>query len=53
MDLKETLVLVCGILLFFGMLLFTSVYEATMKEECRLAAIQQNYAAVEILAVCK
>ena len=53
MDLKETLIVVCGILIFFGMLLFTSIYEATMKEECRLAAIEQNYTAVEVQAICK
>ena len=48
MDLKETMIVVGGFLLFFGMLFFTCIYEATMKEECRLAAIEQNYTAVEI-----
>ena len=53
MDLKETMIVIGGILLFFGMLFFTTIYEATMKEECRLAAIEQNYTAVEIQAICK
>ena len=53
MDLKETMIVIGGILLFFGMLFFTTIYEATMKEECRMAAIQQNYTAVEIQAICK
>ena len=53
MDLKETSIVVGGILLFFGMLFFTTIYEATMKEECRLAAIEQGYAAVEVQAICK
>ena len=53
MDLKETMIVIGGILLFFGMLFFTTIYEATMKEECRLAAIEQGYAAVEIQAICK
>jgi len=53
MDLKEILVVIGGVLLFFGMLLFMTIYEATMKEECRIAAIEQNYTAVEIQAICK
>ena len=53
MDLKETMIVIGGILLFFGMLFFTTIYEATMKEECRLAAIEQGYAAVEVQAICK
>ncbi len=53
MDLKETSIVVGGFLLFFGMLFFTCIYEATMKEECRLAAIEQGYAAVEVQAICK
>ncbi len=53
MDLKETSIVVGGFLLFFGMLFFMCIYEATMKEECRLAAIEQGYAAVEVQAICK
>ena len=53
MDLKETMIVVGGFLLFFGMWFFTCIYEATMKEECRIAAIEQNYTAVEIQAICK
>lgn len=50
---KEALIWVTGILAFFGMMVFMCVYCATMQEECRLAAIQQNYTAVEIQAICK
>ena len=50
---KESLVWVSGILGFFGMMVFMCVYCETMREECRLAAIQQNYTAVEIQAICK
>ena len=50
---KESLVWIAGILTFFGMMVFMSVYTATMQEECRLAAIEQNYTAVEIQAISK
>lgn len=56
MDIKETLVVIGGLLLFcmivFGTATFIDVYKATMKEECRLAAIEQAYTAVEIQAIC-
>lgn len=50
---KEHLIWVTGILVFFGMMVFMCVYCATMLEECRLAAIEQGYSAVEIQAICK
>lgn len=50
---KEQLIWAIGILVFFGMMVFMCIYCATMQEECRLAAIQQNYTAVEIQAICK
>ena len=53
MDLKETSIVVGGFLLFFGMMVFMCVYCATMLEECRIAAIEQGYAAVEVQAICK
>jgi hypothetical protein len=53
MDLKETVVVICGFLLFFGMLFFMCIYSETLREECRIAAIEQNYTAVEIQAICK
>ena len=53
---KETLVIVSGLLLFVMIVLgagaFIDVYTATLKEECRIAAIEQNYTAVEIQAIC-
>ena len=50
---KEILGAVLCTLIFFGMLTFISVYDSTMREECRLAAIQQNYTATDIQAICK
>lgn len=50
---KEALIWVTGILAFFGMMVFMCIYGETMREECRLAAIEQNYTAVEIQAICK
>lgn len=56
MDFRETLIVIGGIvlcfLIVFGAATFIDVYTATMKEECRLAAIEQAYTAVEIQAIC-
>ncbi len=53
---KETLTWVICILLslaiMFGAATFIEIYTSTLKQECRLAAIGQNYNAVEIQAVC-
>ena len=53
MDLKETMVLVGGILLFFGMLVFVCGYSEALRADCRLAAINKGYTAVEVQAICK
>jgi hypothetical protein len=50
---KEMIFAVVGILIFFGMLIFSAVYDATMKEECRTIAMKQNYTAIEVQAICK
>ena len=36
----------------FGLTAFTEVYTTTLKQECQLAAIEKNYNAVEIQAIC-
>ena len=50
---KEIFGIIVSVFIFFGMLTFISVYDSTMREECRLAAIQQNYTATDIQAICK
>ena len=50
---KEIFGIIVSVFIFFGMLTFITIYTETMKEECRLAAIEQNYTAVEIQAICK
>jgi uncharacterized membrane protein YkvI len=49
---KEIAGLIVAFLLFMGMLSFITVYTETMREECRLAAIQQNYPAAEVQVMC-
>jgi hypothetical protein len=53
---KETVAWIICIVLcvmtVFGLVAFTDVYHTTLKQECRLAAIEQNYNAVEIQAIC-
>ena len=50
---KDAITFTVCILGFFGLLTFITVYNETMREECRLAAIKQNYSAVEVQAICK
>ena len=53
---KETVVWTTGIVLcvaiIFGLVTFIDVYTTTLKQECQLAAIEKNYNAVEIQAIC-
>ena len=53
---KETLTwaicIVLCVMTIFGLVAFAEVYTSTLKQECRLAAIEQNYNAVEIQAIC-
>lgn len=55
-SIKETLIWATAIVLcvmtIFGAVAFTEVYTTTLKQECRLAAIEQTYNAVEIQAIC-
>ena len=53
MDLRETSLIIGGFLIFFAMLFFTSLYDSSSKADCRLAAIDKGYTAVEVQAICK
>ena len=48
--------LMIGALLFLGTLVvcstFESLYKLTLKQECILAAVEQNYTAIEIQGIC-
>jgi hypothetical protein len=50
---KETLVWAIGVVLVVSLFIFAMVYDTTLKAECRENAINQGYAAVEILVICK
>jgi hypothetical protein len=50
---KETLVWAIGLVLVVSLFIFAMVYDTTLKAECRENAINQGYAAVEILVICK
>ena len=53
---KETVAWVTCIVLCVAILLgscvFSEIYTTTLKQECQLAAIEKNYNAVEIQAIC-
>jgi len=51
--LKEAILFVVFMMFFIGALSFVSVYEATMRQECRELAIQQKYSPVEVQVMCK
>ena len=50
---KETLTWVIGLVLIISLFIFAAIYDTTLKAECRENAINQGYAAVEILVICK
>ena len=50
---KETLVWAIGVVLVVSLFIFAIIYDTTLKAECRENAINQGYAAVEILVICK
>ena len=50
---KETVAWIIGVILVISMFVFAIIYDTTLKAECRENAIQQGYAAVEILVICK
>jgi hypothetical protein len=51
--LKEAILFVVFCMFFIGALCFTSIYEATLRQECRQLAMEQKYASVEIQVMCK
>jgi hypothetical protein len=50
---KEAILFFVFMVFFIGALCFTSIYEATMRQECRELAMQQRYSPVEIQVMCK
>jgi hypothetical protein len=50
---KEAILFVVFMMFFIGALCFTSIYEATLRQECRQLAMQQKYAPVEVQVMCK
>jgi len=50
---KETVAWIIGVILVISMFVFAIIYDTTLKAECRENAINQGYAAVEILVICK
>jgi len=52
MDIKETLIVVGGVLLFFFGLFFSGAYTDSLTNDCRVKGLQSGRPAVEIQAVC-
>jgi hypothetical protein len=51
--LKEGILFVVFLMFFIGALCFTSVYEATLRQECRQLAMEQKYSPLEVQVMCK
>ena len=51
--LKEGVLFVVFMMFFIGALCLTSIYEATLRQECRTAAMEQKYTPVEVQVMCK
>jgi hypothetical protein len=52
-SIKESLVFVVGILVFFGLMFGVSVHSDNIRHECRLKAIEKGLNASEIQVVCR
>lgn len=52
-DIKQTLIFVCGFILFFSVLFGASLLSDSIKHECRLKAIEKGMSASDVQAVCK
>jgi hypothetical protein len=52
MDIKETLIVVGGCLLFFFALFFVMGYSDSLTNDCRIKGLQAGRPAIEIQAVC-
>ncbi len=50
---KEAILFVVFFVFFIGALCFTSIYEATLRQECRQLAMEQKYSPVEVQVMCK
>jgi hypothetical protein len=51
--LKEGILFVVFLMFFIGALCFISVYEATLRQECRQLAMEQKYSPLEVQVMCK
>lgn len=49
---KDAILASVVILLVFGMLFFSMLYDGTMKQQCKETAMQKSYTPIEIQAVC-
>ena len=49
---SDFLKMVVGLLIFFGILFGALSYTSTLRNDCKLSAIEKGYAAVEIQAIC-
>jgi hypothetical protein len=52
-SIKESLVFVVGILVFFGLMFAASIISNSLIHECRLKAIEKGMNASEIQVVCR
>ena len=51
-DIKDSIIAAVAFLLFFAMMFFTVVYQATMTQQCKEAAIGKGFDAIQVQAVC-
>ena len=50
---KECAMFIGGFLIFFAMLFGMTMYDSTIKHECRLKAMEKNMPSSDIQTVCK
>ena len=49
---KEMIVAAVVFLVFFGMMFFAMLYQSTMTQQCKEAAFEKNFDAIQIQAIC-
>jgi hypothetical protein len=49
---SDFLKMVGGLVIFLGILFGALCYTSTLRNDCKLSAIEKGYAAVEIQAIC-
>ena len=49
---KEMIVAAVAFLLVIGMLFFSGLYHSTMTQQCKEAAFEKNFDAIQIQAIC-